>query len=112
MMPGKKPEVVQLPLSLNPVNNEEERLESYVFPKKTPIYRESGSLVYAEKVFIAQKIKNEKIAGYPAFQLVSKTLVYAQRGWNPKNYFWLDAGLRFGASTSTKSDYRPKKLSK
>jgi hypothetical protein len=87
--------------------NKEKKL--YLFRPGTPIYVENKrGLVYAEKEFVAERIKG-KITGYSAFKLVANTLVYRQRGWEKKRYFYLRAEVRVGLSNSSQ-DYRPKEL--
>jgi hypothetical protein len=88
---------------------ENKEKDLYSFIPGTPIFREhKRGMVYAGKEFVAKKIKNKKIAGYGAYELMANTVVYSQRGWSKKTYFTLKPKDRVGLAS--KGDYRPKKI--
>lgn len=80
----------------------------FKFPEGTPIWRGAKGWVYAEKEFFAERVEG-KVSGYGAFKLLAKTLVYRQRGWEPKSYFDLQVDDIVGMAVS-KTEYRPKKF--
>lgn len=109
-MPRKNEEKPAFQPSILDWQKQAEKAERQIFqfPPGTPIWRGSRGMVYAEKAFLVEKI-NGKIAGYSAFKLLADTLVFRQRGWEPKSYFYLQIDDQVGLAVS-KTEYRPKKI--
>lgn len=94
--------------SIFEANPEKER-KIFEFRPGTAIWLSWSNVVYAREAFIAEKLPDQKWAGYSAYKILKSTPVYRQRGWDPKSYFSLETDARVGIAVSL-IGYRPKKL--